>query len=96
MDTNGSGKAGWHGCQQLNKEEPQMRKLLSLFLVLTMIPAVLPGAAAEPYTLDIWWVGNGAVPEVQEGVEKAINESLRKSINGSLSVIDERERGARL
>ena len=62
-----------------------MRKLLSLFLVLTMIPAVLPGAAAEPYTLDIWWVGNGAVPEVQEGVEKAINEYIEPLIDAHVS-----------
>ena len=36
-----------------------MRKLVSLFLVLAMVLALVPAAMAADYTLDIYWVGNG-------------------------------------
>ena len=40
-----------------------MRKFVSLFLALIMVLALVPAAfAAEPYTLDIYWVGAGDNP----------------------------------
>ena len=59
-----------------------MRKLVSLFLALIMVLALVPTAfAAEPYTLDIYWVGNGDNPEIREGVEKAINDYIEPLID---------------
>ena len=52
-----------------------MRKMLALVLALILAAAGMPAAfAAEPYTLEIWWVGNADNPEVRAGVEEAINE----------------------
>ncbi len=54
-----------------------MRKLVSLFLALIMVLSVAPAAfAAEPYTLDIYWVGNVADAAVQPDVEAAINDYI--------------------
>ena len=37
-----------------------MRKLVSLFLALALVLALVPAAMADDaYTLDIYWVGNG-------------------------------------
>ena len=58
-----------------------MRKLVSILLALAMLMALVPAAlAAEPYTLDIYWVGNGDNPEVREKVEAAINEHIEPMI----------------
>ena len=63
-----------------------MRKLLSLFLAVAMMMAAVPAAfAAEPYTLDIWWVGNADNPEVREEVEAAINEYIEPKIDAHVS-----------
>ena len=63
-----------------------MRRLLSLFLALTVALAIAPAAfAAEPYTLDIWWVGNADNPEVREEVEAAINEYIEPKIDAHVS-----------
>ena len=75
-----------HYCLQLYKEERSMRKLLSLFLAVAMMMAAVPAAfAAEPYTLDIWWVGNADNPEVREEVEAAINEYIEPKIDAHVS-----------
>ena len=47
-------------------------------MVLALVPAAF---AAEPYTLDIYWVGNGDNPEIREGVEKAINDYIEPLID---------------
>ena len=63
-----------------------MRKLLSLFLAVVMLMAAVPAAlAAEPYTLDIWWVGNADNPEVRAEVEAAINEYIEPKIDAHVS-----------
>ena len=63
-----------------------MRRLLSLFLALTVALAIAPAAfAAEPYTLDIWWVGNGDNPEIRTEVEAAINEYIEPLIDAHVS-----------
>ena len=59
-----------------------MRKILSLFLALIMVLSVAPAAfAAEPYTLDIYWVGNVADAAVQPDVEAAINDYIEPLID---------------
>ena len=64
-----------------------MRKLVSILLTLAMILALVPAAmAAEPYTLDIYWVGNGDNPEVRADVEAAINEYIEPLINAHVSL----------
>ena len=62
-----------------------MRKLISLLLALIMILALVPAAMAEPYTLDIYWVGNSDDPEIREGVEGAINEYIEPLIDAHVS-----------
>ena len=63
-----------------------MRRLLSLFLALIITLAIVPAAfAAEPYTLDIWWVGNGDNPEIRAEVETAINEYIEPLIDAHVS-----------
>ena len=58
-----------------------MRKMLALVLALILAAAGMPAAfAAEPYTLEIWWVGNADNPEVRAGVEEAINEHIEPLI----------------
>jgi len=63
-----------------------MRKFLSLFLALIMMLALVPAAfAAEPYTLDIYWVGAGDNPEIRADVEAAINEYIEPLIDAHVS-----------
>ncbi len=51
-----------------------MRKLISVFLAFAMMLGLMPAAfAAEPYTLDIYWVGNADDPDIRAGVEEAVN-----------------------
>ena len=63
-----------------------MRKLISLLLALIMILATVPAAMAEPYTLDIYWVGNGDDPDIRAGVEAAINEYIEPLIDANVSI----------
>ena len=50
-----------------------MRKLVSLLLALVMVLSLASVAMAEdPYTLDIYWVGNGDNEAVRAGVEAAV------------------------
>ncbi len=62
-----------------------MRKLVSLFLVLAMVLALLPAAMADDYTLDIYWVGNGDNEAVRLGVEAAVNEYVEPLIGAKVS-----------
>ena len=62
-----------------------MRKLLSLFLALIMLLALMPAATAEPYTIDIYWVGNEDVPEIRAEVEAAINDYIGPKIDAKVS-----------
>ena len=63
-----------------------MRKLLTLFLALILVLTAVPAAfAAEPYTLDIYWVGNADNPEVRADVEAAINEYIEPIIDAHVS-----------
>ena len=52
------------------KEEPTMRKMVSLLLALMMIICAIPAMAEDVYTIDCYWVGNGDNTAVREGVEK--------------------------
>ena len=63
-----------------------MRKLISLFLALAMILALAPAAMAEPYTLDIYWVGAGDDPAVRADVEEAINAYIGPKIDAWVSI----------
>ena len=63
-----------------------MRKFVSLFLALIMVLALVPAAfAAEPYTLDIYWVGNADDPEIRADVEAAVNEYIEPLIDAHVS-----------
>ena len=63
-----------------------MRKLVSLLLALIMMLALVPSAfAAEPYTLDIYWIGNGDNPEIRADVEEAINKYIEPLIDARVS-----------
>ena len=63
-----------------------MRKLVSLFLALAMVLALVPTAMADdPYTLDIYWVGNGDNEAVRAGVEAAVNEYVEPLIGAKVS-----------
>ena len=62
-----------------------MRKLVSLFLALAMMLALLPTAMAADYTLDIYWVGNGDNEAVRAGVEAAVNEYVEPLIGAKVS-----------
>ena len=63
-----------------------MRKLVSLFLALVMVLALLPTAMADDaYTLDIYWVGNGDNEAVRAGVEAAVNEYIEPLIGAKVS-----------
>ena len=63
-----------------------MRKLVSLLLALAMVLALLPTAMADaPYTLDIYWVGNGDNEAVRAGVEAAVNEYIEPLIGANVS-----------
>ncbi len=63
-----------------------MRKLVSLFLALVMVLALLPTAMADDaYTLDIYWVGGGDNEAVRTGVEAAINEYIEPLIGAKVS-----------
>ena len=59
-----------------------MRKLLSLFLALIMLLALMPAATAEPYTIDIYWVGNEDVllykqlPQLFKEIDYLIDRQL--------------------
>lgn len=57
-----------------------MRKCISLLLALVLALALAP-AAAEPYTLEIYWVGHGADPQVCAGVEKAVSDYVEPLID---------------
>ena len=63
-----------------------MRKLLSLFLALVMILALMPAAMAEPYTIDIYWVGYEDAPEIRAEVEAAINEYIGPKIDAKVAI----------
>ena len=55
--------------------------MLALVLALILAAAGMPAAfAAEPYPLEIWWVGNADNPEVRAGVEEAINKHIEPLI----------------
>ena len=63
-----------------------MRKFVSLFLALILMLALVPAAfAAEPYTLDIYWVGNADDPEIRADVEAAVNEYIEPLIDAHVS-----------
>ena len=63
-----------------------MRKLLSVFLALILMLAAMPAAfAAEPYTLDIYWVGAGDNPDIRAEVEAAIDEHIEPLIDAHVS-----------
>ena len=63
-----------------------MRKLVTLLLALAMVLSLVTAAVAEePYTLDIYWVGNGDNQTVREGVEAAINEYIEPLIGANVS-----------
>ena len=61
-----------------------MRKLISLLLALIMVLGIV-SAAADAYTLDIYWVGAGDEPEVRAGVEEAINAYIEPKIGAHVS-----------
>ena len=61
-----------------------MRKLISLLLALVMALGIV-SAAADAYTLDIYWVGAGDAPEIREGVEEAINAYIEPKIGAKVS-----------
>ena len=63
-----------------------MRKLVTLLLAVAMVLAMLTVAVAEePYTLDIYWVGNGDNEAVRAGVEAAVNEYIEPLIGAKVS-----------
>ena len=65
-----------------------MRKLISVFLALILLLGLLSAASAEPYTLDIYWVGAGDDPDhpVAPGVEEAINAYIEPLIGANVSL----------
>ena len=63
-----------------------MRKLVSLLLALVMVLSLASVAMAEePYTLDIYWVGNGDNEAVRKGVEDAVNAYIEPLIGAKVS-----------
>ena len=63
-----------------------MRKLVSLLLALVMVLSLASVAMAEePYTLDIYWVGNGDNEAVRAGVEAAENAYIEPLIGAKVS-----------
>ncbi len=63
-----------------------MRKLVTLILALAMVLSLVTAAMAEaPYTLDIYWVGNGDNEAVRAGVEAAVNEYIEPLIGANVS-----------
>ena len=63
-----------------------MRKLVTLLLAVAMVLSLLTVAVAEePYTLDIYWVGNGDNEAVRAGVEAAVNEYIEPLIGANVS-----------
>jgi len=62
-----------------------MRKLVSLFLALAMVLALVPVMADDAYTLDIYWVGNGDNEAVRAGVEEAVNAYIEPLIGAKVS-----------
>ena len=63
-----------------------MRKLVTLLLALAMVLSLVTAAVAEePYTLDIYWVGNGDNEAVREGVEAAVNAYIEPLIGANVS-----------
>ena len=63
-----------------------MRKLVSVLLAVALLAGMLPAAlASEPYTLDIYWVGNADSPEVRAVVEDAVNEYIGPLIGAHVS-----------
>ena len=61
-----------------------MRKLVSLLLALVMVLSLASVAMAdEPYTLDIYWVGNGDNEAVRAGVEKVFGVAFRDPVSVS-------------
>lgn len=63
-----------------------MRKLVSLLLALVMVLSLASVAMAEePYTLDIYWVGNGDNEAVRAGVEEAVNAYIEPLIGAKVS-----------
>ena len=63
-----------------------MRKLVTLLLALAMVLSLVTAAVAEePYTLDIYWVGNGDNEAVRAGVEAAVNEYIEPLIGANVS-----------
>ena len=63
-----------------------MRKLVSLLLALVMVLSLASVAMAEdPYTLDIYWVGNGDNEAVRAGVEAAVNAYIEPLIGAKVS-----------
>ena len=63
-----------------------MRKLVSLFLALAMILALVPTAMADTPVLDIYWIGNGDNAAIREGVEKGINDYIEPLIGAKVSI----------
>ena len=63
-----------------------MRKLVTLLLALAMVLSLVTAAVAEePYTLDIYWVGNGDNEAVRAGVEAAVNAYIEPLIGANVS-----------
>ena len=63
-----------------------MRKLVTLLLAVAMVLSLLTVAVAEePYTLDIYWVGNGDNEAVRAGVEEAVNAYIEPLIGAKVS-----------
>ena len=63
-----------------------MRKLVSLLLAAVMVLSLASVAMAEdPYTLDIYWVGNGDNEAVRAGVEAAVNAYIEPLIGAKVS-----------
>ncbi len=63
-----------------------MRKLVTLLLALAMVLSLVSVAVAEePYTLDIYWVGNGDNEAVRAGVEAAVNAYIEPLIGANVS-----------
>ena len=63
-----------------------MRKLFVLLLALAMVLSLVTAAVAEePYTLDIYWIGNGDNTAIREGVEAAVNEYIEPLIGAKVS-----------
>ena len=63
-----------------------MRKLVTLLVAVAMVLSLLTVAVAdEPYTLDIYWVGNGDNEAVRAGVEEAVNAYIEPLIGAKVS-----------